>query len=408
MELNKNLDKELLYTPIQLNHPKNTNHNININKPAYIDTALLITVVILTMIGLVMVYSVTLHSGIAFLKGQIMRICIGFFALIVAININYKSYQGRLKDILLVITILLLVFTLIMGKKVAEAKRWALFFQPAEFAKFTLIMWLSGYFANLREKQRSFGNIIIKQNKPPFLPMFIVGLTIILLLLQPAVGTSVILTLSSLSMFYINGMKIKYLFFITLTGIIIFSVSILTIPYANKRFKEFRAGTSYQQLQSRIAIGSGGIFGKGLGEGKQKLFFLPKLHTDFIYSAIGEEFGFIGSFVILLLFFVLFSRGLKISMEINDDFGQLLASGIVIVIFQYFLVHFGVALSLLPTTGQPLPFISYGGSAIVTNLYAIGIVLNISKYRRKKINDEFSFNYNRRHRRSYIPGTSSR
>ena len=139
------------------------------------------------------------------------------------------------------------------------------------------------------------------------------------------------------------------------------------------------------------------------GEGKQKFYFLPKLHTDFIFSAIGEEFGFIGCFAIALLFFILFSRGIRIAVEINDDFGQLLVAGIIIIIFQYLLIHVSVALSIIPTTGQPLPFVSFGGSALATNLYAIGIVLNASKDRRKKV--ENSSIRNRWNRRTYIPST---
>jgi len=368
-----------------------------------IDFGLLVTTIILAMVGLIMVYSVTLNSGIAFLKGQIIRVVIGLCALVIGSVVNYKVYQGKTKDILLIGTILLLILTLTVGHKVAEAKRWALFFQPAEIVKYTLIIWLSGYFANLREKRKVGSAIQIKHDKFPFIPLAIVGLVVGLLLLQPAVGTSIILSLSALFVFFISGVKLRYLVLIALIGTVIFMLSILTIPYAKKRFNEFRAGATYQQVQSRIAIGSGGILGKGLGEGKQKFYFLPKLHTDFIFSAIGEEFGFIGCFAIALLFFILFSRGIRIAVEINDDFGQLLVAGIIIIIFQYLLIHVSVALSIIPTTGQPLPFVSFGGSALATNLYAIGIVLNASKDRRKKV--ENSSIRNRWNRRTYIPST---
>lgn len=370
-----------------------------------LDVVILITATILTMIGLIMVYSVTLHAGFAYLNGQILRICVGLCAMIVASIVPYKYYRGRIKDVLLIGTIILLILTLTIGRKVAVARRWALFFQPAEIAKYTIIIWLCGYFANLREKQNSGETKSKKLDNFPFLPLVAVGITVMLLLLQPAVGTSAILTLSTLLIFYISGVKLKYLFFIAVLGITIFSLSIVTIPYAKTRFNEFLNGTTYQQMQSKIAIGSGGVLGKGLGEGKQKFNFLPKLHTDFIFSAIGEEFGLIGSSVVLILFFILLNRGLKVGIDSNNDFGLLLASGITILVFEYFLVHLGVALSILPTTGQPLPFISYGGSALVTNLYAIGIILNVSKFRRNKIDK--NSNYNRWYRRAYFPRSRS-
>lgn len=400
MEFHNNKDK-LFSTPIS----KSKNSTLYRNSGS-IDFVVLVTTICLAMIGLIMVYSVTLNSGTVFLKGQIIRIAIGVCALIIGSKVNYKVYQGRTKDLLLIVSIILLILTLIAGRKVAEAKRWALFFQPAEIAKYTIIIWLTDYFANLREKRKNGTATSFKIDKFPLIPVVCTGLIIGLLLFQPAVGTSIILTLSVLFIFFIGGTKIKHLLLITIISIFVFILSILTISYAKKRFNEFRSGTTYQQIQSKIAIGSGGIFGKGLGEGKQKFYFLPKLHTDFIFSAVGEEFGFIGCFIIALLFFILFSRGIRIATEINDDFGQLLIIGIIIIIFQYLLVHIAVALSLIPTTGQPLPFISFGGSALATNLYAIGIVLNVSKDRRRKL--ENSFNRNRWNRRTYLPSIGNR
>lgn len=372
-----------------------------------IDLAILVAAVTLTMVGLVIVYSITMPYGNFYLKQQVIRIFIGLISLITAINIPYTCYKGKFKDVLLIITIVLLIITLVIGKQVAEAKRWAYFFQPAEIAKFTLLIWLSGYFANRKEgiaipeqKNR------LKMNNFPYLPLVTVCLVIGLLLLQPAIGTSVILTLSSLLLFFISGIKFRHLLLITIIGSILIIATIFTVPYAKKRFYDFRSGITYQQKQSKIAIGSGRLFGKGLGEGKQKFYFLPKLHTDFIFSAIAEEFGFIGSIFIIFLFFIIFSRGLNIVLSIQDTFGQLLSISILFIIIQYLIIHLGVALSLFPTTGQPLPFISYGGSALATNLYAIGILLNISKFRRQK--SESNFNRNRWNRRSYLPGHRSR
>ncbi|MCX7785925.1 MAG: FtsW/RodA/SpoVE family cell cycle protein, partial [candidate division WOR-3 bacterium] len=318
---------------------------------------LLLTTVILTMTGLVMVYSVTIQFGFSYLKDQLVRILIGFMALLVASFIPYHYYKKKIKDVLLVLAILVLIFTLVTGKKVSGAKRWtkakwfSVQFQPAEVAKYILVFWLAGYFANRQskdeEKKRKGFNAncfsandtsVIRKNqhflinkivwlmrnylKSNFFPFTVVGLVVVLLLLQPAIGTSVIVIFSALLIFFISGVKLKYILLTIVFGIIVLWVSITFIPHAKLRYEKFKQGPTYQQIQSVIAIGSGGLLRKGLGEGKQKYYFLPKLHTDFMFSAIGEEFGFIGSILILGLFLVLLNRGLKIAVEINETFGS--------------------------------------------------------------------------------------
>ncbi len=378
--------------------PYNTTLNI---QSSFFDMPLLIIAVILTMIGLIMVYSVTLNSNFIFLKGQIIRVACGFIALIIASIVPYRFYQGWFKYFLLAGIIAMLIFTLLFGRQVAAVKRWSGFFQPAEIAKFVLIIFLAGYFTDKKENGEN-----ISSWKNLIQPLLATGIVCTLLLLQPAVGTTIILLSSALLIFFVAGVKFRQLVIIVLIGIALLGIRVSRIKYAHDRVKRFSGGTTYQQEQSRIAIGSGGIIGQGLGEGKQKFYFLPKLHTDFIFSGIGEEFGLIGCIAILLLFYLLFNRGIKIGIEVNDKFGQMLIFGIMIVIFQYLLVHLGVALSIIPCTGQPLPFVSYGGSALVTNLYAIGVILNISKHRRK--NSGFDTYRNWRNRRSYIPGALSR
>ncbi|MEO0092444.1 MAG: FtsW/RodA/SpoVE family cell cycle protein [candidate division WOR-3 bacterium] len=386
------------------------------------DTIILTITVILTMIGLVMVYSVTTQFGFGYLKAQLIRIVIGFIGLFVASFIPYHYYKRKIKDVLLVLAILALIFTLIAGKKISGAKRWtkakllSVQFQPAEITKYILVFWLAGYFANRKpneenKKTKISGfeflsvndNTAIRKNKNSVVhkianllriyfqsnlfPISVVALIVLLLLLQPAIGTSIIVIFSALLIFLIGGVRLKYILLTILFGIIVLIVSVTIIPHAKNRYEKFKQGPTYQQIQSVIAIGSGGLLGKGLGEGKQKYYFLPKLHTDFMFSAIGEELGFIGSILILGLYFVLLIRGLKIAAEINDSFGCLLVAGIMIIIFHYVLVHLGVVLALIPVTGQPFPFISYGGSALISNLYAIGVVLNVSKFRRQNIDD---------------------
>ena len=168
-------------------------------------------------------------------------------------------------------------------------------------------------------------------------------------------------------------------------GVMLFVAAINFIPYAHDRWQRFANGQHRQQEQSLIAIGSGGPFGRGLGESRQKFQFLPKMYNDFIFAEIGEEFGFIGSVAVCLLYLILFLYGMKISTEARTPFGQYLAAGITFVIFLYAIVHIAVALGLIPTTGQPLPFISSGGSALLSNLFAIGVLLNVSRYRRNRV-----------------------
>ncbi len=420
------------------------------------DKVILMITVMLTMIGLIMVYSVTIPFGFNYLKDQLVRIGIGFIALAVASFIPYHYYRRRIKDILLIIAIIFLIFTLITGRKVAGARRWtkakwlSVQFQPSEFAKYALVIWLAGYFANRQSKEEktAFSSIGTNRSDAYLQPVFnidknlyswfeysaksassnflsvnntsqmrgdrnsvihkivylwqiyrasiifpfsVVVLTAVLLLLQPAIGTCIIVIFSALLIFFISGVKLRYILFTSILGIIVLIISVNFIPHAKNRYQQHKAGTTYQQIQSKIAIGSGGFRGKGLGEGKQKYYFLPKIHTDFIFSAIGEEGGFIGSVLILGLFFVLLNRGLKIAREINDTFGCLLVAGIMVVVFQYVLVHLAVALAIIPVTGQPLPFISYGGSALISNLFAIGVVLNVSKFRRKNIDGDVNF-----------------
>jgi len=208
----------------------------------------------------------------------------------------------------------------------------------------------------------------------------VVGLT----LAQPAVGTSFIIAVASLAVFVLAGVRWWHLLMTVGVGVALFILTINYIPYAHERWERFTNGKHHQQEQSLIAIGSGGPFGRGLGESRQKFQFLPKMHNDFIFAEIGEEFGFIGSVAVCLLYLILFLYGMKISSETSGPFGQYLASGITFVIFLYAVVHIAVALGLIPTTGQPLPFVSSGGSALLSNLFAVGVLLNISRFKRAR------------------------
>jgi cell division protein FtsW len=261
------------------------------------------------------------------------------------------------------------------------ARRWlgegAFSFQPAELAKLGLLIWLAGWFARIRAlgRERSFVHSLL-------LPGLVVAVVVGLTLAQPAVGSSFIMAASSVAVFFIAGVRLRYMLLSVVLAAAVFVAAITFISYPRRRWERFVHGERYHQQQSLIAIGSGGPFGKGLGEGKQKFQFLPKMHNDFIFAEVGEEFGFVGSAAVFLLYGLLFFRGMSVSRQCSGQFGQNLAAGISVMLFLYMLVHVAVTLGVIPTTGQPLPFVSFGGSALVTNLFAAGILLNISRYRR--------------------------
>ncbi len=344
-----------------------------------IDPLVLFVVVTLVLIGLMVVYAATYHRGISYLKWQLVRVAVGLLALFLGARLRFTVFAGGLGRVMLIATFLLLALTVVLGRSVGVATRWLGFVQPAEIAKFVLPIWLAGYFAELKSraaKEWSFKNTVAK-------PGSVVLGFLALMLLQPAIGTTVIVAAASFALFFVVGVKFRYLVPIGLLAVALVVLTVRFHPYARKRLRDFMVGDRYQQRQSLIAFGSGGPVGKGLGEGKQKFYFLPKLHTDFIVAAVGEEFGFIGSLGIFLLYGGFLIGGTAIGQRANSHFGQYLASGIVVTIFLYALVHVSVALGLLPPTGQPLPFVSFGGSALVSNLFAAGVLLGISRFQRR-------------------------
>lgn len=349
-----------------------------------IDSTVLFVVVTLVLIGVTLVYATTCHKGVEFLKSQGLRAAAGFLALCLGARLRYTIWNRKTKWVMLIGSAGVLVLTLAVGFMFKDVKRalgsGAFSFQPAEFAKFALLVWLAGYFDSVKERgveQRWLWGCVL----PGMVVLGIVGLT----LMQPAVGTSFIIAVASLALFMVAGVKWRYLLVTVAVSVALFVLAITCIPYARDRWTKFRGGRHHQQEQSLIAIGSGGPFGRGLGESQQKFQFLPKMYNDFIFAEIGEEFGFIGSVAVCLLYLILFLYGMKISSEARTPFGQYLAAGVTLVIFLYAVVHIAVALGLLPTTGQPLPFISSGGSALFSNLFAVGVLLNVSRYRRNRI-----------------------
>ncbi len=364
---------------------------------APIDYTLLSVVVILALAGVVVVYSATYHQGLGYLKSHFFRVLLGFIALWVGMRRKLTRLESYgFSWFVLIIGVLAMLGTLLFGDVIGVAKRDFLGIQPQEFAKYSIIVWLAGYFAKLKESDTpaNFVNSVIKPGLPAGL---IVGLT----LAQPAVGTSVIIALSCFVIFIFAGVKWRYILFILVVAAVLVAIGLLMMPhlrntefkYIPERWEKFRAGDRYHQTQALIALGSGGPMGKGLGEGRQKYYFLPKLSKDFIFCAIGEEFGFWGCLAIMGLYGLFFLRTLKIAEKASSEFRRLVSGGVGVIIMLYAVIHIAVAVNILPTTGQPLPFISYGGSAIVANMLAVGLVLNVSRYRRSSVEDK---NFDRR------------
>ena len=257
--------------------------------------------------------------------------------------------------------------------------RWGpLSFQPSEFAKLMLVIFLAYWL----EKRGAEINGFLRTLLPA---LVLVGVVLSLILKEPDLGTPVAIVLVSSALFYLAGLRLRYflyLFLATLPGLYLL---VLRVPYRRSRVLAFLdpyadpLGKGFQILQAYIAVGTGGIDGVGLMEGKQKLFYLPEPHTDFVFAVIGEELGFLGSVAVLALFAVILWRGLRAATASSDEFGRLLAIGLTILVVGQALVNMSVVLGLLPTKGIPLPFVSYGGSSLLVNLLAVGILLNISQ-----------------------------
>lgn len=359
---------------------------------AGVDSRLLFVVVTLTLLGLVIVYASTCHLGTGCLLDHLKRTGAGLAALVLGIVLDHRRLGRRgWRFIVLAVTVGVLAATFVLGERVGVTLRNIRgLLQPAEFARFGLVLWLAAYFGDLRDSGRAWGfwNSFLK-------PLLYAAPVVLLTLLQPAAGTALMMAVSAFAVFFIAGVKKRFLVFGLAVAVLIGVVAVNVIKrnpgtkffYWYTRLANFDNGDNYHQRQSLIAIGSGGLLGKGLGEGRQKYYFLPKLHKDFIFATVGEEFGFLGCLVVLTLYLILLWRGMAVSRGTTTSYSQYLAAGITASIFCYSLVHEAVALALIPTTGQPLPFISYGGSALVANLLGAGMLLRISRFRRTGLDE---------------------
>jgi cell division protein FtsW len=357
-----------------------------------VDKWMLLAVVALLALGMTMVLSTSyLYSqerygdGTYFFRKQLIAMGAGAIALIACSMVPSALYR-RFAYPILALSFVVLLLVLIPGIGVSRggARRWIMFpgfaFQPSELAKLALVFYLARSMAKKEEMIRTFSVGILPH-------LIVSGIFAGMLLLEPDFGTALILTMLLYFMLFIGGARIHHLL---ATGLMALPVLIYVMTKAEYRLRRLltfldpwsdASGSGFHVIQSLIAFGSGQVWGRGLGESRQKLFYLPEAHTDFVYSVIGEELGLWGALMVLALFGVIIVRGFQLTAKIEEPFDQYLAFGLTVLLGLQALIHMGVVMGLMPTKGLVLPFISYGGSAMVVNLMEAGILLGLSRRR---------------------------
>jgi cell division protein FtsW len=357
--------------------------------PVRFDALLLCAVLSLVSLGLVMVYSASavmaqdkLGDSLYFLQRQLTAAGIGVVAMAVGMKVGWRRL-ARLAYPLLVVTLILMVLVLIpgIGTNVGGARRWirlpGFSLQPAEVTKFCWVVYLSYSLAKKREKVATFS--------VGFLPhLMLCGVLVGLCMLQPDFGSSVLLVFLLFALLFAAGTKLSYLVGSVLLALPMAYAAVATSPYRMKRVLAFldpwahRHDIGYQVSESLMSIGSGGLTGLGLGDGRQKLFFLPEAHTDFIFAIIGEELGLIGVVLLVALYAIVIWRGIRASLAAPEAFGTYLGLGLTSIIAFQATVNMCVAMGLLPTKGLTLPFVSYGGTSLLVLMGAAGVLLSLS------------------------------
>lgn len=354
------------------------------------DYGIFIVVLFLLAIGVVMVYSASFAFALYyfndshyFLIRQVIWAGLGLIVMLIVSKINYKVW-GKLSGIIYFISIVLLILVLIphIGVEKKGAQRWInlgfMEFQPSEIAKLAMIIFFSYKLSKVRDTIKSFFNGLL-----PYL--IHIGIIAGLILLEPHMSSTVVVVLIGLIMLFTAGARIWHFILISFPVIGGGVLAIIMEPYRLKRLTAFldpwsdTQGSGWQIIQSLYAIGSGGLFGLGLGQSRQKYLYIPEPHNDFIFSILAEEMGYVGVLVVLILFLFFIWRGFKIAMQVPDTFGSLLATGITSLIGLQVLINIAVVTSSMPVTGVPLPFFSYGGSSLLLLMAGVGILLNISR-----------------------------
>lgn len=347
-----------------------------------LDWSVFVLALLLVSFGVLMVFNASVAEALRdfddkyfYLKSQAVAGVAGLIAMFIVAQINYKLWQ-KLSWPLFGVSLVFLVLVLILGFRIQGARRWLILagfnFQPSELVKLTFIIYLSSWLA---EKKRTIWQFL-----------FVLGLTVGLVILEPDLGTSLIIGLVGLLVYFISGVPWIQFLGLSLAGMIAVAGLILSSSYRRARLMTFLdptadpLGSSYHIRQVLIALGSGGWWGVGLGQSRQKYSYLPEVASDSIFAIVAEEMGFLGSLLVLVMFFWLIFKIFKIAQKAPDQFSRFLASGIGIWLGFQLILNLAAMVALVPLTGIPLPLISFGGSSLVVALIGIGMVLNISKY----------------------------
>ncbi len=356
-------------------------------KLAY-DRVLFTAVIVLVGLGLTMVYSASAVFARdqgrpinPFLVKQSVAAFLGLVAMWIAMHVDYRHLRRPAVLYSLVAGVLVLLVVILFGPELNSSRRWLLVgglsIQPSELAKLAVIVFVA---YQIEQQQRESHRDLVLSCAP------LLGLIAALILLQPDLGTAVLICVAALLMLFLAGVRWSYFTAAGLAFLPALWFLVYSVPYRRKRLLAFLdpdldpLNAGYQARQSLIAVGSGGVFGLGLGEGVQKLYFLPHPHSDFIFSIVAEELGLVGALGVLALFGVLLWRGVVAGVRAPDLFGRYLAWGLTGILVLQALVHVSVALALMPTKGIPLPFVSYGGSSLVVSMTASGMLLNVSQH----------------------------
>jgi len=361
------------------------------------DFSILMAVTILCAFGLVMVFSASYYyaiytqgDGFYYLKKQLIYMAVGYPLMLIVSRVNYR-YLDRLRFMFLLVSVALLIMVLFVGSSgsgdtggatLNGARRWLRFagvsIQPSEVAKFGLIFFMCSYMARHKDDMRTF-----TLGLAPML--LVIGVISGLIMLQPNMSMAVIVAGIGAILLYVGGMDERYIIAVGVVAVVLFIVLATSASYRLARLTSFRdpfqdpQGDGYQLIQSFYAIGSGGLFGKGLGNSYQKLLYMTYGESDFIFAIVCEEFGMVGGALVILIYAWIVYRGMRIAMKCRNRYGSLLAAGISIVFGLQVFINIAVVTGLAPTTGQPLPFISAGGSSLLVFMVAMGVLMNISR-----------------------------
>jgi cell division protein FtsW len=361
-------------------------------KKKAVDFTLLLATILLVFIGIIMVFSSSwpegmkdFNNGYFFLRKQLIASAIGLAGLLFFMNFDYRVLN-KMSRLIYGLSALsgLLIFSP-LGVSYKGARRWINLgfttFMPSDAIKIGSIIFFASFLAKKKDD-------IATLKKGTIPALIIIGFSCGLIYIQKDLGTTITLAGALMCMFFIAGMKMSHLFSLIIAACLLLVKAITgeDHAYRRRRITAFldpfanKLDEGWQAVQSLYALGSGGLFGLGLGKSRQKFFYIPEPYNDFIFSIIGEELGFLGSLTVIMLFLLLVWRGIRIALNIDDLFGCLLATGIVSLVAIQSLIHIAVVTSSIPTTGITLPFVSYGGTSLIFYMSAIGILLNISRH----------------------------